>query len=103
MSDAEWRAVARALALSTRERQIVRRLFGDRSEADIADDLGISPHTVHTHLERLYQKLAVGSRCAVIVRVFAAFRALQADGKLVVSSPARSSVAKPTAHRVRDR
>jgi DNA-binding CsgD family transcriptional regulator len=75
LDDDEWVAVARKLRLSTRERQIVKRLFDDDSEAVIADDLGISPHTVHTHLERLYHKLGVGSRCAVVVRVFAAYRA----------------------------
>jgi DNA-binding CsgD family transcriptional regulator len=70
LDDREWRALARTLRLSPRERQIVERLFDDASEAVIADDLGISPHTVHTHLERLYHKLGVGSRCAVVARVF---------------------------------
>lgn len=75
LDEREWRAVTRALRLSVRERQIVKRLFDDASEAVIADDLGISPHTVHTHLERLYHKLGVGSRCAAVVRVFQAYRA----------------------------
>ena len=75
LDEHEWRTVARALRLSARELQIVKRLFDDEPEAIIADDLGISAHTVHTHLERLYHKLDVGSRCAVVVRVFGAFRA----------------------------
>lgn len=78
----EWREVANQLGLSARERQIVKRIFGDASEAAIAKDLGISPHTVHTHLERLYHKLGVGSRCAVVVRIFAAYRALRDSGRL---------------------
>ena len=75
LDENEWRAVTHTLRLSARECQIVKRLFDDASEAVIAEDLGISPHTVHTHLERLYHKLGVGSRCAVVVRVFGAYRA----------------------------
>jgi DNA-binding CsgD family transcriptional regulator len=71
----EWRATFRVLGLSMRERQIVRGVFDDHSEQVIADDLGISPHTVHTHLERLYHKTGVGSRCALVVRVVAAYLA----------------------------
>ena len=40
-------------------------------ELAIASDLGISQHTVHTYLERVYRKLAVGSRVALVVRVMA--------------------------------
>ena len=71
LNTAEWRAVARSLGLSTRERQIAQRIFDDRKECVIADELGISPHTVHTHLERLYHKVGVGSRCELVVRFVA--------------------------------
>lgn len=73
LTEAEWLATFRSLGLSRRERQIARGLFADLSETVIADELGISPHTVHTHLERLYHKTGVGSRCALVVRVFAAY------------------------------
>jgi DNA-binding CsgD family transcriptional regulator len=36
----------------------------------IADHLGISPHTVHTHIERLYRKVGVASRVSLVRRVF---------------------------------
>jgi len=72
----------RSLGLSPRERQIVRRVFDDLKENAIADDLSISPHTVHTHVERLYHKLGIGSRCEIVVRVFREYLALLDAGKL---------------------
>ena len=68
--DREWRSIGRSLKLSPRELQIVRCLFDDDTEAAIALRLGISSHTVHTYLERLYRKVGVSSRVALVVRVF---------------------------------
>ncbi len=72
----EWSAIARVLRLSDRELEIVRLCAEDLKEAAIARQLSISEHTVHTHIERLYRKLNVGSRAALLVRVFETFRAL---------------------------
>ncbi len=69
--------MAALLGLSPRELQILQGLFDDRTEAGIAYDLHISPHTVHTHVERLYHKLGVGSHCALAVRMIAEYRALR--------------------------
>jgi DNA-binding NarL/FixJ family response regulator len=65
-----WCLITRSLGLSQRESQIIQALFDDQKESVIADDLGISPHTVHTHLERLYRKVGVTSRVALARRVF---------------------------------
>jgi DNA-binding CsgD family transcriptional regulator len=62
--------VTRVLALSARESDIVKAVFEDQKEYCIAANLGISSHTVHTHLERIYRKLHVSSRVALVVRVF---------------------------------
>jgi len=40
------------LSLSHRESQIVRHLFGNHKESHIADELGMSAHTLRTHVER---------------------------------------------------
>lgn len=48
--------------LSTRERQILHELRGDRELAEIADALGVSRNTVKTLTTRLYRKLGVKSR-----------------------------------------
>ena len=71
LSSAQWQSLARSLRISPREFQIVQRIFDSETEAHIAANLGISVHTVHTYLERLYRKLSVNSRCELIVRVFA--------------------------------
>lgn len=73
---AEWRALAAGLGLSPREAGIVRAVFDGASEKRIAERIGLSPHTVHTYLWRIYRKLHVQSREELLVRVFAEFRSL---------------------------
>ena len=69
-SAAEWVSLTHSLRLSRREFQIIQAIFDDEIEVSIALRLGISAHTVHTYLERLYRKLRVNSRCELLVRVF---------------------------------
>jgi DNA-binding CsgD family transcriptional regulator len=64
-----WRTIAQSLRISDRELQIIQGIFDDRKEFAIADDLMISVHTVHTHLERLYRKLGVSSRVALVLYI----------------------------------
>lgn len=71
-----WAQIARSLDLSGRELQIVRGIFDDQTEFAIAGELGISPHTVHTHLSRLHHKLGVVTRTQVSLRVMAEFMGL---------------------------
>src|SRR5947207_14077118 len=68
---AEWRALASGLGLSPRECGIVRAVFDGASEKHTAERFGLSPHTVHTYLWRLYRKLHVQSRAELLVRGFA--------------------------------
>jgi DNA-binding CsgD family transcriptional regulator len=93
LSDAQWSAIASALVLSRREAEIARYLLEDDRASGIADRLCISSHTVHTHLERLYRKLGVSSRCQVVARLFAAHMMLDhsptpAAGTEVMAGPA---------------
>jgi DNA-binding CsgD family transcriptional regulator len=63
-ASAAWRDTVAALRLSSREVQIVECLLDlEDDEATIAGRLGMSPHTVHAHLKRLYKKLGVTARC----------------------------------------
>jgi len=71
-----WNEIARSLKLSKRELQIVQKVFDDRTELAIADDLGVSPHTIHTHCERLYHKLTVTGRVKLVLRIADEFLAL---------------------------
>jgi DNA-binding CsgD family transcriptional regulator len=64
-----WFQISNRLSLSERELQIVQGVFDDQHENQIAQELEISSHTVHTHLERLYHKLGVSSRVELVVRI----------------------------------
>lgn len=73
LSHDEWRSITELLGLTDRQQQIVRCVFDGFDEPSIAKVLGISCHTVHAHLNRLYKKIHVKSRCELIVRMFLAY------------------------------
>jgi DNA-binding CsgD family transcriptional regulator len=77
LSALTWEAISERLKLSTREAQISKFVLENCSEIEIANQLLISPHTVHSHLERLYRKLRIQSRCGLIVCIFEAYVQLQ--------------------------
>ncbi len=97
LSEAEWDSVAGSLQLSGREFQIVRHLFDGHPEASVSEALGMSAHTVHTHIERLYLKLHVHRRADLVLRVFAAYIALASAGLASAPSVKRKSATQPTA------
>ena len=68
--------------------EVVQGIFDGEKVASIALKLGISYHTVNTHVERLYQKLGVGNRCQLLTRIFAAYLSLR-------SNPGRHSATGP--------
>jgi DNA-binding CsgD family transcriptional regulator len=47
--------------------EITKRVFDDLKENQIAAELKISPHTVHTHLGRIYRKVGVSGRAHLTV------------------------------------
>lgn len=49
-------------ALSPRERQTLSKLLQGRSEAEVADELALSPRTVHDYVVSVHRKLGVRSR-----------------------------------------
>jgi hypothetical protein len=76
LSEQAWQEIACSLKLSGQELRIVREAFDDCAECVIADNLKVSPHTIHTHFERLYRKLAVTNRVKLILRVIDEYHAL---------------------------
>jgi DNA-binding CsgD family transcriptional regulator len=58
-------ALREVLGLTIREAQVALRLAVGHSDTTIAHDLGISPHTVRHHVERIFLKLGVHSRKAL--------------------------------------
>ena len=75
ISSEAWVCVCRHLQLSKREAQIARGVMEDLKECAIASRLEISTHTVHTHMERLYQKLGVNSRVQLVIVLMRCFLA----------------------------
>ncbi len=81
LSDGVWSLLSQRLRLSPREEEIVRGLLNKRTEKGTAREIGISRHTVHSHIKRLYRKLSVTSRSAAISRVFEEYLRLEQPRK----------------------
>jgi two-component system nitrate/nitrite response regulator NarL len=52
--------------LTAREREILALTADGHSAPDIAEKLTLSPTTVRTHLQHLYDKLGVSDRAAAV-------------------------------------
>jgi two-component system, NarL family, response regulator DegU len=52
--------------LSKREREILQMVANGSTTKEVARDLGISPHTVKTHLERIFEKLGANDRAQAV-------------------------------------
>ncbi|GIU96846.1 MAG: DNA-binding response regulator [Actinomycetota bacterium] len=55
-----------APALSRREREILQKVADGATTRQVANELGISPHTVKTHLERIFEKLGANDRAQAV-------------------------------------
>ena len=53
-------------SLSRRETQILQMVAFGSTTKEVAHDLGISPHTVKTHLERIFEKLGANDRAQAV-------------------------------------
>jgi DNA-binding NarL/FixJ family response regulator len=73
LTTCEWRSIADELRLSDRELQIAQGFLDGLDERSTAFRIGISEHTVHTHVRRMYQKSGVSSRCEFVIRLFVAY------------------------------
>jgi DNA-binding NarL/FixJ family response regulator len=52
--------------LSRREIEILQKVAYGSTTKEVADSLGISPHTVKTHLERIFEKLGANDRAQAV-------------------------------------
>ncbi|MCK9904334.1 helix-turn-helix transcriptional regulator [Parafrankia colletiae] len=59
-------AASRLPGLTPREREVAAHLVDGVGDREIARALGVSPRTVHKHLEQIYRKLGLQSRAAVV-------------------------------------
>jgi DNA-binding CsgD family transcriptional regulator len=59
-----------AEGLSDRERDVLTHLAAGKTNKEIAEALGISPHTVRRHVEHIFTKLGVTSRAAATAHAY---------------------------------
>ncbi|MBV9762159.1 MAG: response regulator transcription factor [Acidobacteriaceae bacterium] len=86
----------RDVQLSPREQEIVRLVAQGHPNKIIADVLNISAWTVCTHIRRIFSKLGVGSRAAMIARLGGPGRSAGATAGYELASPGRETVARRT-------
>ena len=55
-------------ALTRREREVLQGIASGLSEKKLADTLSLSPHTIHTHIKKIYRKLQVNSRAEAVLK-----------------------------------
>lgn len=76
-----WKNLAGSLHLSPRELEVVQGVFDEGTEREIANHLGISHHTVHMYIERIYRKLGLHSHVGLVLRIVAERERLRASGR----------------------
>ncbi|MEM9018656.1 MAG: response regulator transcription factor [Verrucomicrobiota bacterium] len=59
-----------AAALSPKEEEVLRHLAEGKPTKQIASEMGLSIHTVDTHLRNLYRKLEAPNQSAAVARAF---------------------------------
>lgn len=69
---ARWELQARVECLTERELEVLQLVAEGLTNREIARRLFISPSTVRTHLEHVFEKLGVGSRTAAVRAAFIA-------------------------------
>jgi len=75
--------------LSPRERQTLAELLTGAKEKEIAQRMGVSPHTAHQYVKAVYRRYAVASRMELVVKLGPPRAPLQRRG------PADAAVARP--------
>lgn len=66
-----------SLGLSRREAEVLFWVAQGKTNPEVALILGVSPRTVQTHLERVYQKLGVETRMAATLQALEALKLLR--------------------------
>ena len=67
---AKRRTRSESSVLTPRELEIVSLVGAGKTNKEIARELWLSPHTVRSHLENVFEKLAVTTRTAAVARAF---------------------------------
>lgn len=70
----EWRALAERLGLTHRQHQVARLICRGLTTNEIADEIGLTPHTIRMHKQVLFKRLRIRDRIGVPVRLVLAMR-----------------------------
>ena len=62
----QWSLVVKRLKLSPTEAAVAACIVNGKTELETAELLSISVHTVHSHVRRIYAKLGVHDRLALV-------------------------------------
>ncbi len=54
--------------LTKREKEVLQGVASGLSEKKLAEGLSVSPHTIHTHIKKIYRKLQVNSRAEAVLK-----------------------------------
>ena len=76
LSAEEWASIKKRLGLSKRELEISQLIVDGCTESQSAEELGISVHTVHTHVKHIYGKASVRDQRQLVVKLFTTFMEL---------------------------
>jgi DNA-binding CsgD family transcriptional regulator len=83
------------LGLTRREIEVLSCVAGGRTNAETGSLLGIAPGTVEKHLDRIYEKLGVGTRTEAVLAAIGLPNVWGSHSAQAESTPAtRSSVEK---------
>lgn len=85
--------IALAYRVTAREQEVLQFVARGLTTAEMAQQLGISHHTVRDHVKALFQKVGVRSRTELVARVFADhyFERLKADADVLSDGGLRLS------------
>jgi DNA-binding CsgD family transcriptional regulator len=64
-------------SMTDREWMVLRHLNSDAGEKQLADQLGLSPHTLHSHIKSIYRKIGVQGRLPLLLKAQEAMRNLR--------------------------
>ncbi len=70
-----WTQIVEALGLSPQQSRVVELILQGMCDKQIAAELRLGVPTVRTHLGRIFQRINVGDRVELVLRVFAATQA----------------------------
>lgn len=76
LDQATWTTIAHELSFSTQQTRIVELILCGQQDAEIADQLGLSVHTVRTYIRRIFDHAQVKDRLILVLKIFAMAQAL---------------------------